>query len=64
MPALTAPQAILVRATLASQLGAAVEQARTLLSAALKQHLGKPFEATVRSVAKDLALEVRSGTDM
>jgi hypothetical protein len=63
VPGLTTAQATLVRATLASQLGA-INQARTLLNAALNQYRGKPFEATVRLVAKELALELRSDTDI
>jgi hypothetical protein len=56
IPGVTAAQRPLVGATLAVRLGQKVE-AQRLLSAALDVHRGKPFESTVRAVAKQL--EVR-----
>jgi hypothetical protein len=54
---LTAAQRPLIGATLAVQLGRNDEALR-LLSAALSSHRGKPFESTVRNVAKQLQVQL------
>jgi hypothetical protein len=53
----TAGQRPLIGATLAVQLGR-IDEARRLLSAALNDHRGKPFESTVRTVAKQLQVQL------
>jgi hypothetical protein len=53
----TAGQRPLIGATLAVQLGQ-IDQARRLLVAALADHRGRPFESTVRNVAKQLQVEL------
>ena len=53
----TAAQRPLIGATLAVQLGQSSE-ARRMLHAALNDHRGKPFESTVRAVAKQLEVHL------
>jgi hypothetical protein len=57
IPGVTAGQRPLIGATVAVQLGQ-LDEARRLLCAALNENRGKPFESTVRNVARELRLEL------
>ena len=57
IPGVTAAQRPLIGAMVAVQLGRR-ESAHRMLSVALNEHRGKPFESTVRSVARRLQVEL------
>lgn len=57
IPGVTAAQRPLIGATLAVHLGD-IETARRMLRAALNDHQGRPFESTVRTVARQLAVQL------
>jgi hypothetical protein len=57
IPGVTAAQRPLIGATLAIDIGE-YQSARRMLEEALAKHLGKPFESTVRNVARRLDLQL------